>query len=452
MSLSDCDAADFKTAVDTLTVTNVVFSASGLTQNQSGGYDVTLPALKATWDASTNPYVSGIQFEYVPTSFSGDTKLTAPQTISALSWTTTDGIVPQGVYDCRWRAAGINGDFGDWSSPVSVTMTTDFSGLAGSDGVLDAADLYKFLYKLKLNLWRFDAFSAVNGAAVVDPFATFGEQKIAVTIPGGSAAVFFERTAGGFGLATLDGAAYNISFKASVDSGTATLRLRLRDASNAAITGVSDQSYSLTTTPTTFTWSGISSDDTDMATAKVQFYTANTTDIPSGRVATVTEVMGQTDDYGALHGMVTPWRPNPDEDDLLRYAALLSTLYTAWTAANAGKRVQVNADGSAEEYHDLGPRVVRTIAANYAIVADDRGGYIRSTAGSPIDVTVTADATTGFDGRVCIAVSQRGAGAVTIVPDVGVTVNAKIGGTLVTGGAGDVVQLLRVGADTWDMI
>lgn len=459
MSLQDCPSPTsptLETVVSTLTVPNVVFDDAAAEQMQAAGYAVALPAIEATWDQPTSPYVVGIQFEYTPQSYVGQTKLTAPQRVDAGAWVTTDGILPEAVYSCRWRAVGVNNTVGEWLSPaVDVTILSGFSGLAGADGVLDTADLIRFLWKIPPNLTRFDAYVPTNGAAAVVPFTGFGDQQAAYTIPGGAAAVYLTRTAG-FGLATRDGAAYNQQFLAKVDSGTATIRLRARDLSNNAITGIADISRTITTTPTVFSWLDFASDDADwdylLTNAKIEFFTSSTGDIPAGRTVTVTDLMMENEDHTNPHGLTTPWRPSPDEDDLLRYAEILTPLFAAWAAANAGRRVQATAAG-AEEYHTLGPRVIRTVSGtSYTLVLDDEGGYVRTTSGSATAITVPPNSAVDFPLRSVISLRQAGAGLLTVAAGVGVTVNPKFGGSLVLAGQYDLVQLLKVGTNEWDMI
>lgn len=444
MALQDCDAPTFEDVDSTLTVPDVAFDAVLVAQTQSGsGYDLAIPGLGATWSAATNPYVQGIEFEYTPTSFVGQTKKSAVQAVSQSvggSWVTTDGIVSEGVYDCRWRAIGLGGKVGEWSVAVEVTIDTQ-PGLTG--------DLAKFLWTIPLNIWRFDPFTVSNGAAKVTDL-TNGEQLDGITIPGGAAAIYVERPGVTYGLAETNGngAAYCFQFLGWVDSGTATLRGRFLDASDNPISDVSDVSFSLTTTPTVFTWEDIFSDDADFTSAKFQLFTSGTGDIPSGRTVTITDLMMEAFDYfeGELPA-TTPWRPAPGEANLTRYAALLQTLFEAsLTATNQTRRT--NEAGNGESFVPPGlTRVRREPGTAVSLTFSDLGSAKLCSHATNCDVTVSAKGTEDWykPGVITLIADPDSTGTVTVVEDTGVKVHPPYGGTLVIP-SGGIAQLMWLGS------
>lgn len=117
MALNDCDIPGSMDFIDTsLTVSTVVITAGTLSVNGT-----VKPALKATWAASTNPYVAAIQFEYGPTDLSS-AALRVNQPIGNLAWNTTDSVGPGKQYAVRWRAVGAAPNtYGSWNGPANYT-------------------------------------------------------------------------------------------------------------------------------------------------------------------------------------------------------------------------------------------------------------------------------------------------------------------------------------------
>lgn len=82
----------------------------------------------------------------------------------------------------------------------------------------------------------------------------------------------------------------------------------------------------------------------------------------------------------------------------------------------------------------------------------DAGNYVRFTNGSAINATVPNDAVIDYPIGTIIHCRQAGAGAVTFVEDSDVTINPPADGTLVSSGQGATLALMKVAANTWDLI
>ncbi len=98
-----------------------------------------------------------------------------------------------------------------------------------------------------------------------------------------------------------------------------------------------------------------------------------------------------------------------------------------------------------------GLSVVQTEAADYTVAPGDVGNYIRLTGATAKTVAVDLDATTALPANGEWHFRNAGAGAATFDPDVGVTINAPAGGTLVIE-EGMTVTLKRVAADEFDLL
>lgn len=91
------------------------------------------------------------------------------------------------------------------------------------------------------------------------------------------------------------------------------------------------------------------------------------------------------------------------------------------------------------------------ITASTTLVLAQANQYLRSTAGSPITVTVPTNASVAYPLGTEVHIRQAGAGQVTLAGDTGVTLNAPFEGTLLLAGEGATVTLKKVGADEWDV-
>jgi hypothetical protein len=88
---------------------------------------------------------------------------------------------------------------------------------------------------------------------------------------------------------------------------------------------------------------------------------------------------------------------------------------------------------------------VRTVTTSGSVTDADRGYLIRSTADSPITLTVALGAMLAGN---AFAVAQDGTAAVTLAAASGVTIQPQPGGTLVTGGQYGMVAVAAVADNT----
>lgn len=116
-------------------------------------------------------------------------------------------------------------------------------------------------------------------------------------------------------------------------------------------------------------------------------------------------------------------------------------------AAYQKVRVKATADG-VEFASDL---TINSQTANYTAVLADIDATIIMTAATGLAFTVPANATTAFPVGTQMMVSQGGAGAVTITPAVGVTINTSAS-SLLTNAQYQYGMLKKVAANEWDWI
>lgn len=115
MAGPDCVIAGFENIDPTMDVTISV--VAGVVTATDGS---TSPALTASWAAFTNPYITGLEFQYLISSGPGAyTDSTAKST--ALGWADTAGVISGAIYSIRYRATG-NNVVSDWSNWISVTI------------------------------------------------------------------------------------------------------------------------------------------------------------------------------------------------------------------------------------------------------------------------------------------------------------------------------------------
>lgn len=331
-------------------------------------------------------------------------------------------------------------------------------------GPASLEDIYALIWLIDLNLFGFPAFVPQTGAVKVGvdastPFTGFGTSGQAIQIAGGAPGV--KITVSG---KIYQDPTYSLGFIASTtDVAGSTLRVGYRDGVGAAISGLTDQVFALTTTPTMFKWNNIASTDPDWFTlvdptasprgtsnATLRFFD-NSGDIASGKTVTVA-------DQGFYLLAIAPdaWRPNPNAKPLSRWADLIIQLFADKRAVSPLQKIQVTSDGAAHEYAPPGATAVRTNTGTaYTIIATDLGAYLRFTSSSAVAVTVNAglwSSLAKFAGAV-VAVTQRGSGEVTLIEGSGVNINPKLGGSLTLAGNGDVVQLLATDVvDVYDLI
>lgn len=97
------------------------------------------------------------------------------------------------------------------------------------------------------------------------------------------------------------------------------------------------------------------------------------------------------------------------------------------------------------------PSLVKPVAANYTVDADDAGSYIRLTQATAKNVIIQTDVTEPLPANAEWHIRNAGAGNATIAPVAGVTVNAPAGGSLAIP-LGGTVTLKRVAVDTFDVL
>jgi hypothetical protein len=93
---------------------------------------------------------------------------------------------------------------------------------------------------------------------------------------------------------------------------------------------------------------------------------------------------------------------------------------------------------------------VVSVAVDTTLASAYESKFIRVTSASPVSITVPAALTT-IDAYAEFHIRQAGAGLVTIVADIGVTINPPFGGTLILAGQGAVVTLKKIATDVYDL-
>lgn len=87
--------------------------------------------------------------------------------------------------------------------------------------------------------------------------------------------------------------------------------------------------------------------------------------------------------------------------------------------------------------------------ANYTLTMDDAESVIMEYAAAPRNITVPSEATVDFPIGTTIRIVQAGDGPVTIVAAGGVTVALPEPWTYTTSGHGAIVELIKLGTDSW---
>lgn len=155
--------------------------------------------------------------------------------------------------------------------------------------------------------------------------------------------------------------------------------------------------------------------------------------------------------------MGLPAASQPLDSDLTAIAALTTTTYgrSLLTLANAGALATSLASTLAgdaaftSEFAPLPSGVTTVTGASYTFVLADSASPVVASSASAQVFTVPPNASVPYPIGTILTVAQSGAGATTIVPGAGVTVNPAPGSTLTTAGAGAVVTLLKTGTNTW---
>lgn len=121
------------------------------------------------------------------------------------------------------------------------------------------------------------------------------------------------------------------------------------------------------------------------------------------------------------------------------------------TGGTAGQ-VLVKNSGTDYDYdwRDMTHVPVVVITGDTLLNQTHDGAYVRSTSASALTVTVQPDSTYNFAVGTVIQVRQAAAGAVSIVAASGVTVTSS--GTMVLRAQNSTVSLVKVAANTWDLM
>jgi hypothetical protein len=217
-----------------------------------------------------------------------------------------------------------------WIKGADITSFNVAIGITGqgplATSLLTEADVYNALWKLpSVNLfrkvdWTFD------GSAAATSSPGFGRSGYGWTLAGGAVSSRVYSTRSGFGVSTGD--PYSPSFRAKINTGTATVRIGWRTPGGATISDVPDKLVTVTTADTEYYYDNVQSADSNFATARFQIFT-NSGDIASGRTVTITDLMMEH-----ANGHTQDWRPSPDDVDLLRLATYVGELNADATASH----------------------------------------------------------------------------------------------------------------------
>lgn len=327
-----------------------------------------------------------------------------------------------------------------------------------------ATDLIDRLNMMPLNLIRFSRFTFDGDAEAVIPFDDYGAQHKAICLTSTSGiASLLDRD---WGAATVgkNGGAYNISFDAYVEgAGTAaTLTARWRGQpgggplASSSFTdpqindAADDTDYALTTTPQTFTWQHVASDDPDFFdpvpdNARFDFLSD---DLPADTVVWITNIQFQLDDFYAPHPIEFPWRPARGEENLSFYGDYIVSIGRTDMAAKSGERLGIDPVGGNLQPVPNGDRTLPLTAETYTLQRTSDGVKMRTSGAVEIEVPAYADAAIRVHARTGGLILD---GSVTLTPGVGVTINDPAGGGLVISGDGVGWSLHKVGEDEWDL-
>ncbi|MBW8784653.1 MAG: hypothetical protein JF593_08440 [Novosphingobium sp.] len=95
-----------------------------------------------------------------------------------------------------------------------------------------------------------------------------------------------------------------------------------------------------------------------------------------------------------------------------------------------------------------GAVVTSQAGTTYTAVAADIDSYVRFTNGSPVTLTIQPNSAVAFPIGTVIEIEQAGAGALTVAPGSGVTINSR-GADLTLAGQYAIAALKKVATDTW---
>jgi hypothetical protein len=115
----------------------------------------------------------------------------------------------------------------------------------------------------------------------------------------------------------------------------------------------------------------------------------------------------------------------------------------------AGVNVTLNIDGTDLIVSSTTTDINAQVGTTYTLALDDAGHLVTLTNASPITLTVPTNAAVAFPTGTTIAISQLGAGTVTIEGDTGVTINGVSAGSADVSAQYGAATLTKLGTNTW---
>lgn len=203
-------------------------------------------------------------------------------------------------------------------APPVVDITV--SGLSGPGGVLLTwEDVFNELIHLPgKNLFRQVDWSPTGSASAITP--AFADSMWGFRFTGGSGDGMVEATPSGYGPASTDMYSYSFEAKLTTGSGSATIHAGWRDSLGNPVTGVADQTFTITTAQQRCVMEAVQSSDPDFATSTFRIWETGT-DVPTGQNVDIANLMMEPGSKASFG-----WRPSPNDENLLRYAGYLGSL------------------------------------------------------------------------------------------------------------------------------
>lgn len=121
------------------------------------------------------------------------------------------------------------------------------------------------------------------------------------------------------------------------------------------------------------------------------------------------------------------------------------------TGGTAGQVIVKNSGTNYDlAWQDLTHFSIVTVAASLTLNTSHSGKYLRTTSSSLVTITVPPDSTANLDIGKPIQIRQAGTGTLTIAAGAGVTITSP--GSLTARAQNSTVSLVKVAANTWDLI